>query len=69
MKICYMKNHGEEGNSLTCAAQPVTEPRTSASDIDNFQEILKAFSEHLRAKYGQLSDSTLGIVQDRQERG
>lgn len=35
----------------------------------NFADETKALREHLHAKYGQLSDSTPGILQDRQERG
>lgn len=43
--------------------------QTALEQQREFQSEAEAFSERLRNKYGQLSDSTPEIVKDRQERG
>jgi plasmid stability protein len=43
--------------------------QTVMDQRQRFAAEAKALREHFRAKYGQLSDSTPGTVQDRQERG
>ena len=58
-----VKSHSLEEELRSLLTQIVMDQR------HKFADETRALSEHFHAKYGQLSDSTPGIVQDRQERG